>query len=229
MNRDMKTPTCPDIQTCPVPGEVHFGGSGGSFAADDPPPSFPRAPGETPRAFSAFMTWFQLGHTRSLAAVAEKLGESTGTVKNWSSKHGWAERLQAYQSGLLQEQARQHSASHLQQAADWNRRLVAFREQEWDAAQKLIAVAQCFLETCGEEELRQMTLAQVSRALEISSTVARAAITGAELHGSPDARLSPVQQQLLAGLDRIYGTSAAAATSPAPDTQTTNLNPFPNP
>jgi hypothetical protein len=46
------------------------------------------------------MTYFQLGHARSLAAVADKLGESPGTVKNWSSKHGWAERLQAYQARL---------------------------------------------------------------------------------------------------------------------------------
>ena len=54
------------------------------------------------------MTYFQLDHARSLAAVADKLGESPGTVKNWSSKHGWAERLQTYQASLLQEQARQH-------------------------------------------------------------------------------------------------------------------------
>ena len=29
------------------------------------PQSFPRRPGETPRAFSAFTTYFQLGHARS--------------------------------------------------------------------------------------------------------------------------------------------------------------------
>jgi hypothetical protein len=176
--------------------------------------SFPRCPGETPRAFSAFMTWFKLGHARSLAAVADKLGESPGTVKNWSSKHGWAERLQTYQAGLLQEQARHHTAFHLQQAADWNRRLVDLREQEWEAAQKLNAVAQCFLETCGEDDVRRMTLAQVSRAVKISSAVARSAITGAELPPSSETELSPLQQQLLAGLTRIYGSSAASAPAP---------------
>ena len=165
-------------------------------------PTFPRVPGETPRAFSAFMAWFLLGQARSLAAVADKLGESPGTVKNWSSKYDWAERLQTYQAGLLQEQARQHAASHLQQAEDWNRRLVALREQEWVAAQKLNTVAQCFLETCGDDEVRRMTLAQASRALQVSSAVARSAIIGAELPASAESGLSPLQQQLLAGLTR---------------------------
>ena len=112
--------------------------------------------------------------------------------------------------------SRHHAACHLQQAADWNRRLVDLREQEWEAAQKLNAVAQCFLETCGEDEVRRMTLAQVSRALKISSAVARSAITGAELPASSETGLSPLQQQLLAGLTRIYGSSEPAASPLAP-------------
>jgi len=78
-------------------------------------PAFRRHPGETPRAFSAFMTYFQLGHARSLQAVADKLDENSGTVRNWSSRHDWAERLQACNSGLLQEQVRAQAALHLQQ------------------------------------------------------------------------------------------------------------------
>ena len=189
-----------------------------------PTPAFPRAPGETPRAFSAFMTWFQLGHARSLAAVADKLGESPGTVKNWSSKYDWAERLHTYQAGLLHEQARQSAAFHLQQAVDWNRRLANLREQEWEVAQKLSVVAQCFLETCGDDDVRRMTLAQVSRAVEISSAIARSTITGAELPPSPETELSPLQQQLLAGVTRIYGPDASAASSPAPTSQLSTLN-----
>ena len=241
----MQTTTNVEMQTKPGLDGAQTGGNGSPVAASDaapsspisppsdgtpqlstinPQPTFPRVPGETPRAFSAFMAWFQLGHARSLATVADKLGESPGTVKNWSSKHGWAERLQTYQSGLLQEQARQHAAFHLQQAADWNRRLADLRELEWVAAQKLNAVAQCFLETCGEDEVRRMTLAQASRALQVSSAVARSAITGAELPASSETGLSPVQQQLLAGLTRIYGSSAPPVSSPAPSPQPSTLN-----
>ena len=230
----MQTTTSVDMQAKPWLDGAQPDGSGSPAAANDSAPratgapassAFPRVAGETPRAFSAFMTWFQLGHARSLAVVADKLGESPGTVKNWSSKHGWAERLQTFQAGLLEEQARQHAACQLQQAADWNRRLADLREQEWEAAQKLNVVAQCFLETCGEDEVRRMTLAQVSRAVKVSSAVARSAITGAELPASSEAALSPVQQQLLAGLTRIYGASAPAGSSPDLGSQPCSLNP----
>ena len=72
----------------PKPAEA---APGNSVAAPAPPstpdaqPFFPRAPGETPRAFGAFMTFFQLGHARSCQAVADKLGEGLPTVKNWAS------------------------------------------------------------------------------------------------------------------------------------------------
>src|SRR4051812_30098307 len=80
---------------------------------------FPRCPGETPRAFNAFMTWFQLGHARSLQAVADKLGEGLPTLKNWSSKYDWSERLQAFNSGLLQQTVQAQTEQQRRRAADW--------------------------------------------------------------------------------------------------------------
>jgi hypothetical protein len=180
-----------------------------------------RSPGETPRAYSAFMTWFQLGHARSHQAVADKLGEGLPTVKNWASKYDWSERLLAFNSGLLQKQAGDQAERQRKQAADWADRLNSFREQEWDAAQKLIAAAQCFLESFGEEDLRNMTLSQVSRALKISSAIGRSALAGAELPESSDAEMSPLQQQLLDAVTRVYGQPAihgtpGEATAPQP-------------
>jgi hypothetical protein len=127
-------------------------------------------------------------------------------VRNWSSKYDWAERLHAYHSGILQAQTRLESALHVQQQADWGRRLAECREQEWQTAQKLIAAARCFLDSFGEEHVQRMTLSQVSRALRIASTLARAAVSGAEL--PVDATLSPLQQQLLASVARLYGPPA---------------------
>ena len=202
----------PAATLAPVPAPLQVSDPISPSLAGGPEPNLPRCPGETPRAFSAFMTYFQLGRGRSSVAVADKLGETHGTVRNWSSKFRWAERIHAYQAGLLQAQARQHAAGQLQQAADWNRRLLDLREQEWAAAQKLNVVAQCFLETCGDDDLRRMTLAQASRALQISSSVARSAIAGAELPAAPETGLSPLQEQLLAGLTRIYGPAATSAT-----------------
>src|SRR5690349_10736277 len=74
------------------------------------PALFPRHPDEPPRAFSAFMTFFQLGHARSLGAVADRLGEALPNVKRWSSKYGWSERLLTFNSGVLQQQALDQAA-----------------------------------------------------------------------------------------------------------------------
>src|SRR5262252_1219979 len=74
--------------------------------------SFPRWPGETPRAYSAFLAYFRLGYRRCLQAVADKLGEGLSTVKNWSSKFDWSERIQAFNSGLLERQAAEQASRH---------------------------------------------------------------------------------------------------------------------
>lgn len=172
------------------------------------------------------MTFFQLGHSRSLQAAADQLGDSLSTVKRWSSLHDWSGRIQAFNSGLLQQQALDQAARQRQHAAAWSARLDRFREQEWEAAQKLIIAAQCFLETFGEEDLHKMTLAQVSRALQVSSAIGRSALAGAELPASADPVLSPAQQQLLDAVKRVYGQApaerdAARAAGPQKQPETT--------
>ena len=174
------------------------------------PPSFPRSPGETPRAFAAFMAYFQLGCARSLPAVAGHLGEKPDTIKSWSSKYHWADRIQSYNSGLLEQQVQAETAVRRQQAAEWSRRSGEFREQEWIAAQKLLAAVQCFLESFGDREVEKMTLAQVSRALQISSRIARQALTAATASEEPAS--TPLPLEFTAALERAYGKPRAAST-----------------
>ena len=177
-------------------------------------PGFAPAPGETPRAFSAFLTYFHLGHARALQTVADQLDEGLPTVKKWSSRFRWAERVNRFHAGLLQSSAAGAVDGQRRLAADWADRLQCFREQEWDAAQKLIAAARCFLESYGEDDLHKMTLAQVSRALKISSQVGRLALAGAELPAASDPGLSPVQQQFLNAVHRLYAQPAGPLSSP---------------
>src|SRR4051794_15047380 len=180
--------------------------------AKEDQPSFPRSPGETPRAFSAFITWFQLGHARSHQAVADKLGEGLPTVKNWASKHDWSERLLAFASGVLQQHASDTAEQQRKQAADWAERLNRFREQEWDAAQKLLSAARCFLETFGEEALENMTLSHVSRSLRIPPDPARSPLAGLKTPFSAEPAVSPIQQQMLDALQRLSSQPAASQT-----------------
>jgi hypothetical protein len=182
-------------------------------------PTFPRFPGETPRAYGAFLAFFQLGHARSLQGVADHLGEKHDTVKTWSSKYHWSERIHSFNSGLLQQQAEAEAAARRQQATDWARRTSEHREQEWATAQKLLAAVHCFLESFGDREVEKMTLAQVSRALQISSRIARQALSGTS--GPETPTLAPLQMELASSLKRAYTLppipSAAPGANPIPE------------
>jgi hypothetical protein len=175
---------------------------------------FPCFPGETPRAFGAFVAFFRLGHRRSLQAVADQLGESPATVKNWSSKYHWADRIQSFNSGLLQQQAEAEAAARRQQTADWARRTNEQREREWAAAQKLLAAAQCFLESFGDREVEKMNHGQVSRALQVSSRMARLALSGAT--GPEEPSLAPLQMELAAALKKAYAQPPPAVEEAKP-------------
>jgi len=202
------------IQEMEIPVAAALPPSGGDVAASDDPSSpaaFPRLPGETPRALGAFLAWFNLGQARSLPAVAEQLGEKLDSVKKWSSQHRWADRLCRYQSGLLQQQVDAQVACHQGQSADWARRTHECRQQEWEAAQKLRAVAQCFLETVGESQVEKMTLAQASRALQVAARLARQALSNVAL---PDPAVhAPIQLEIEAALKKAFGSPAEPGTS----------------
>ena len=170
----------------------------------NPRPSFPRSPGETPRAFSAFMAFFNLGHNRSLPAVADQLNEKLDSIRKWSSRFRWFHRIQTFNSGLLQQQAEAEAALRAESAADWARRTKNYREHEWDTAQKLLGAVQCFLESFGDRDVEKMTLAQVSRAFAISSRIARQALSGAAVPEGP-VRV-PLQAELSAALKKAYAT-----------------------
>jgi hypothetical protein len=185
-------------------------------------PSFPRYPGETPRAFSAFTTFFSLGHTRSLQAVADQLGEKLGTVKKWSSRFRWGDRIQSFNAGLLQQQVAAEIALREEQVADWARRTCSHREREWQAAEKLLGAAECYLDSFGDREVEKMTLTQVSRAFQISSSIARQALSGAAVPEGP--ALAPLQLELIAALEKAYANppSEEEPATPLPPTTPTN-------
>jgi len=167
-----------------------------------PSPCFDRFSGETPRAFSAFMAFFNLGHHRSLQAVADLLDEKLDTVKKWSSRFHWNHRIHSFNSGLLQQQAQTEAASHAEQAAEWARRAKIYREHEWSTAQKILDAVQCFFESLGDKHIEKMTLGQVSRAFQISSRIARQALSGTALPEGPVR--APLQLELSAALEKAY-------------------------
>ncbi|MGZ4965037.1 MAG: hypothetical protein ACXWIU_10105 [Limisphaerales bacterium] len=60
------------------------------------------------------------------------------------------------------------------------------------------------LETCGEEQSEKMTIAQVARALTVSSSISHLAVNGADQPKKNQPELSPIQVQLTDALDRAF-------------------------
>ena len=142
-------------------------------------PAFPLYPGETPRAYAAFTTFFQLGQGRSHQAVAAQLDEKCHTVRNWASRYHWTDRLNAFNASLLEQQAQAEVEARRQMAAEWVRRSNECREAQWLAAQKLLHAIQCVLDSFGDREAAKITLSEVARTFQIVSRITRETWRGA--------------------------------------------------
>jgi hypothetical protein len=212
---DPQIPATPGHQPSTI---NHEPSPGSQLSTLNSQPTFPLLPGETPRAFAAFMAFFQLGHIRSHNAVADLLGEKPRTVRNWASRCHWNERIAAFQSGLLDQQVQAEADARRKQAADWANRSNQFREQKWAAAQKLLAATQCFLDSFGDQEVEKMTLGQVARALQISSRLAAEALANP---GPQESAMAPFQVEFEEALQRVYGQPLPQSPEPP------NLNPVP--
>jgi hypothetical protein len=59
--------------------------------------------GESPQAFEAFSLYRSQGVKRSHVKVAHELGKSSTIVSRWSSRHGWIDRVRAYDAVISKE------------------------------------------------------------------------------------------------------------------------------
>jgi hypothetical protein len=77
------------------------------------PRRFERQSDESAKAFAAFAAYRDMGTTRSLAKAGVKAGQKRGgnstTFENWSRKHQWVRRAQAYDDHLDKQQRQQHA------------------------------------------------------------------------------------------------------------------------
>src|SRR4051794_8752312 len=104
---------------------------------------FVKAPDETPEAFEGFLTFFDL-KDRRLQNVAELLDVHHATVKAWSAKFKWRERLMNYKVRLmgdrLQAEAeciKQQSLGKVEQEKQDHQRRSARLQHLWDTYDRL--------------------------------------------------------------------------------------------
>ncbi|HTG45411.1 MAG TPA: hypothetical protein VK633_12855 [Verrucomicrobiae bacterium] len=92
--------------------------SDNSSEQNQPQPVRPFAPleGETPRAFEAFLCYFETPN-RTLAKVVKEVGASEHTVGEWSAKFKWRQRISEYLSGLSSLKHAAKTEAEQQQAA----------------------------------------------------------------------------------------------------------------
>lgn len=57
-----------------------------------------RQPGETSKAYEAFVIYRDMGANRTVRRTAQDLTKSEQLIKGWSSKHHWVRRVEAFDS-----------------------------------------------------------------------------------------------------------------------------------
>jgi hypothetical protein len=189
-------------------------------------PDLPFKPdvGESHAAFEAFLCFFDIGRNRSCVEVARRMGVTADAVRRWSSKFKWKSRIAAYHEQLLRAQVELDVAAKRDVASLWAARAQGFKEQEWAAAEKLLAVAHQVLASFAHRDPDEITLSEVSRALEVASKLGRLATglaTDHQEHSGPGG--GPIQLEVAAALKKIYGRPLPGEVVEVEEVQTTPI------
>ena len=171
---------------------------------DKIPLPFSPHPTESQKAFDCFLCYLDIGASRSLNRVAELTKVNHGTLKHWSRHYQWAERINEYQAHVLRTRLAIETAALENVAQLWADRTAAYKEREWAAAEKLLAVAQKCLDALHAKDPEDITLADVSKALAIATKIGRLSL-GLATEKAEVTTTTPIRIEVTAALDKIYG------------------------
>lgn len=94
---------------------------------------------ESKKAFEAFATYRDLGITRSLREVAQKLSKSETLMKRWSSKHDWVERVAEYDAEMDRKALLQQEKNRREMTKRHANASMLFQQKVVDRLRKLKA------------------------------------------------------------------------------------------
>lgn len=177
--------------------------------------AFEQLPKESAKAFSAFASYLSLGPERSLPKVAEKCGKSVSLMGRWSARFDWSARVQAHAAHLAVVERGATEALTRTKAAQWLTRREEQRDEEWAWRSELIAASREALKPFRERG-KLATLGDIARAIDLASKLGRLAsglATGHTEVTGPDG--GPVQIELTAALNKIYGPAVDVEEVPA--------------
>jgi len=121
-----------------------------------------RRPDESAPAFEAFAAYRDAGRERSIEAVSAALGKSGSLLSRWSAKHGWVERVAAFDTEAARRAGKASLEDH---AAVRARQAKQARILQQRAMQALVGMDPAL-----------MTPAEAINALRVGSEQERAAL-----------------------------------------------------
>lgn len=171
--------------------------------------AFEQQPKESAKAFEAFALYLSMGAERSVRAVGERLGKSEGLMERWAAKYGWRDRVSEHAAHLAVVEREATEALARGKAAEWLKRKQAILETDWSVHEECILAARTALARFHAKG-NGATLGDIARMFETASKLGRLAcglptehteLTGAES--------GPIQIELSAALNKIYGADAS--------------------
>lgn len=130
----------------------------------DLPELWERQPGETPKAFSQFVVYLQMGRVRTLAKTAQTLTRSAGHIRNVAAEKDWVRRADAWD-------VEQDRLWELEQAIA--RRAMAKRHAA--VAANIVGKVATRLQGMTEEDVKELNPQALMRMLEVGAKLERQA------------------------------------------------------
>lgn len=174
------------------------------------PPVFPQRQGESDRAFEAFRVYLELGPRRRYAAVGRSVGASLRTIKRWASDFDWRGRIQLHAARGVAQYTATENALGREAVLDAVARAQAFSDRQEAVAEGLLDIAERFLERAGDDDLDQMSFADVCKAVEVASRLKPQAQTREQAAAAPARGLG---EQITALLDQVCREASAPSQS----------------
>jgi hypothetical protein len=100
---------------------------------------------ESAKAYEAFKTYLELGASRSLEMVSQKLGKSKTICDRWSRTHQWVKRALAYDQHIAAIQEKAIEKEAVREAIDWHRERARIRSEALENGKLLIDKARQML------------------------------------------------------------------------------------
>lgn len=147
-----------------------------------------RQPEESAKAYAAFTVYRDMGVGRSIRATAKAIAKSARLLKEWSARHQWVSRADAYDAAQRAIAQAGYEAGMRAEAERWALRQNEQRDGEWEMARALMSKAGAMLRfplataTTEEVDGKVVTIVQPTRwSMRDAATMAEVAAKLARL------------------------------------------------